>query len=227
MAVPAVCTSIPSKRPPKDTTMQTGVAVTEARNPISAQKPKRKGGQHYVRKARRGGHNVIWRRITAAFDDELKKFGANPAMVAPLSRWVLFEHLNRTQGAAGRYYADVMRNYSRFYMEKTARSPRSANLEPSTSGADQEIQRRILDGSIEDYEREARYAKQQYRRCMKVLGRFADPITGRNIAKDRIDTLCLADQEPPAQDRKDISIVLDALAKEFGLGDYKPQRKVN
>lgn len=200
-----------------------GAAVTELKS-ISAVKPKRNGGQHYVRKQRRGGVNVMWRRITAAFDDELKKFGANPAMTAPLTRWVLFQHLTKTQGMAGRRYASIVREFERATMPPQSRSPRSANLEPSKGGEDQEIMRRIYNGTMEEYLDNAKYAKSQYKRAMKVLGRFADPVSGRNLAKDNLDMLCLADQEPPSNLRRDIGVVLTAMAKEFGIGEQpKPK----
>jgi hypothetical protein len=167
----------------------------------------------------------MWRRITAAYDEELKKFGANPAMTAPLTRWVFFGHLTRTQGMSGRRYIHIMQEYERVTLPPMSRSPRSANLEPSKGGEDQEIQRRIFDGSMEHYLNEAKYAKSQYKRAMKVLARFADPVTGRNFAKDNLDMLCLQDQEPPANLRKDIGFVLTALAKEFGVGEKKREIK--
>lgn len=205
--------------------MLQGAIVTEQPKSISAVKPKREGG-HARAKKRFRGHNVMWKRITTAFDDDLKKLGANPAMVAPLSRWVLFQHLTKTQGAAGRRYTDIMREFERATMPPMARSARAINLEPSRGGEDQEIQRRILNGTIGEYEDQARYAKSQYKRLMKVMARYADPITGRNIAKDSLDTLCLADTEPPAEYRPHIAIVLSAIAKEFGIGEYrKPDPK--
>ena len=187
---------------------------------ISAAKPKREGGHSRAKKGFRG-HNVIWRRITAAFDDDLKKFGANPAMVAPLSRWVLFNHLSRTQGGAGRRYASIVRTFERYHVEPKSRSPRSPNLQPSSSGEDQELERRINNGTMYDYEHDARDAKRQYKRVMKVLAQFADPTSGHNYAKDMLDMLCLSETEPPAQHRKDLGAVLTALAREFGIGEPK------
>lgn len=201
-------------------------AATVSNNPISAVKPKRHGGQHYVRQRKRGGVNVMWRRITAAFDDELKALGANPAMTAPLSRWVLFQHLTKTQGMAGRRYAAIVREFERATMPPQKRNGKSANLEPSSGGEDQEIMRRTYNGTMDEYLANARYAKSQYKRAMKVLATFADPVTGRNFAKDNLDLLCLEDKEPPANLRRDIGAVLTALAKEFGVGEApKPLAK--
>ena len=55
----------------------------------------------------------------------------------------------------------------------------------------------------------------------KVLARFADPITGRNFAKDMLDMLCLSEQEPPSQHRKDLGAVLTALATEFAVKEVR------
>lgn len=206
--------------------MLQGAIVTEKPKSISAVKPKREGG-HSRAKKRFRGHNVMWKRITASFDEDLRKLGANPAMVAPLSRWVLFQHLTRTQGAAGRRYADIIRAFERVSLPPSARTPRSANLEPVRGAEDQEIQRHLNRGTIADYEDNARYAKSQYKRLMKVMARYVDPVTGRNLAKDNLDTLCLADQEPPSEYRPHIAIVLSAIAKEFGLGEHrKPKQEV-
>jgi hypothetical protein len=193
--------------------------------PIAVHK-KRESGTSRARKRREknGGHNVIWKRITAAFDEELRQFGANPAMVAPLSRWVIYGHITKTQAAGGRYYASIMRRWERYFLPPHSRSPRSANLAP-LGGVDNELEKRISRGTLTEYELDARYAKNQYKRAMKVLDKFTDPLTGRNFAKDTLDTLCLNDEEPPATLRKDLAVVLTALAKEFGIGDYHAKDK--
>jgi len=200
--------------------LQTGAAVSEFKS-ISAVKPSRGSGQSRA-KARRGGQNVMWRRITAAFDDDLKRFGANPAMVAPLTRWVLFNHLTKTQGMAGRRYKAIVENFDRYHANPPQRSSKSADLEPTTNRAsDTTIERHIQSGTIADYEDKAAYAKRQYKRLMKLLAKYVDPITGRNLAKDYLDQLCLADTEPPAEVRGQCAAVLSQIAKEFGVGEKK------
>jgi hypothetical protein len=133
----------------------------------------------------------MWRRITAAYDDHLKKLGANPAMVAPATRWVLFGHLTRTQGMAARRYADIIRNFEKFFSEGGAarRAPPTSN--PCASRSEDVLQRDLMNGTLDEFEDDARKAKRQYKRLMKVLDRYRDPITGRNFAKDHLDTLCL------------------------------------
>jgi hypothetical protein len=200
--------------------------VTESQiKPVAIHK-KREGrfARAKKRREKNGGANVIWKRITAAFDDELKKFGANPAMVAPLSRWVIFKHISKTQAAGGRYYASIVRRWERYCLPFRMRTARSANLEPHP-GIDDELERVHAHDGIWEYEADARAAKRQYRRAMKVLDKFIDPITGRNIAKDTLDMLVLYDEEPPSNLRQDLGVVLTAMAKEFGLGDYHKARE--
>lgn len=198
------------------------VAVTDTKS-ISAAKPSRGSGQtRERRRSKRDAANILWRRVTAAYDEEVMRFAKNPALVSPITRWVLFNHLSSAQGMAGRRYADIMRKFRRYHTEDKSVSPRSANLEPSRGAEDHELARRLSNGSLDEYEEEARTVKRQHKRLMKVLARFADPLTGRNFAKDSLDIMCVEDREPPAEHRKDIGAVLTAIAKEFGL--IKEQR---
>lgn len=198
--------------------LQGAIVSKEPRNPISAAKPP-KPGPHA--RAKYVGANVKWKRITAAYDDHLAKMGANPAMVAPATRWVLFGHLTRTQGMAARRYADIVRRFRRYFSEVQADTARSANLEPVRKPEEDVVQRELMNGTIHEYEDAARKAKRQYKRLMKVMARYVDPVTGRNYAKTHVDMLCLEEQEPEARYREDISNVLGAVAKEFGLGEKR------
>lgn len=189
---------------------------------VAAIKAKGKEGPSTRAKKRRGGQNVMWRRITAAYDEELKRFGANPAMVAPVTRWVLFGHLTKTQGMAGRRYADIVRNFDKYHANAPRRDAKSADMQPTTNRAsDTTIEKHIQNGTIEEYEDRAAYARRQYNRLMRLLAKYADPVTGRNLVKDYLDTLCLSDQEPPTEVRENLAAVLGVVAREFGLGEKK------
>lgn len=206
--------------------LMTGAKVSELKNiSVAAKKAHWKDGPSTREKRRRGGANVWWKRINQAFDDNLKKMGANPAMVAPVTRWVLYGHLTKTQGMAARRYADIVRGFDRYHANAPRRDAKSADLEPTTNlASDTTIEKHIQNGTIEEYEDKARYAKRQYKRLMKLLDRYADPVTGRNLVKDYLDTLCLSEQEPPSEVRENLAAVLTQVAKEFGLGEKK--RKV-
>jgi hypothetical protein len=197
--------------------MLQGAIVNDQPKSISAARPKKPGPHARAKERSRDGHVLRWKRINEAFYDNLEKLGANPAMVAPTSRWVLAGHLTKMQGLAAFRYADIVRKFEKFFSEGGSRSPRSADLEPVRKGSEDVIRKHIVRGTLDDYEADARKAKSQYRRLMKVLDRYRDPVTGRNFAKDHLDTLCLEEREPDAQFRKDIAGVLGAVAKEFGL----------
>jgi len=187
---------------------------------ISAVKPSRGSGQTRAKK-RRGGENVLWKRVTANFDDAVKQFAANPAIAAPLTRLVFFKHLTVSQGMAGRRYANVVRDFEKYHMAAGSRTARSANLEPVRNSEDQTLERHANNGSMQDYLDKARYAKRQYKKLMKVLDRFADPITGRNYAKDALDNLCVLDQEPASADRAQIGVILSMIASEFAVKEKR------
>lgn len=199
--------------------MHGATQVTHPIKSISAVKKRPSGYQQ--RKNRRGGENVMWRRITDSFDADVKRFASNPAIAAPLTRLVLFNHLTKDQGRAGRRYAEVVRDYEKYFLPPLSRSARSAALEPVRKADDQEIQRHIVRGTIDEYEDKARAAKRKYQRAFKVLAGYADPITGRNYAKDTLDDLCLSDKEPPSEYRAQLGIVLTALAKAFDSSTAK------
>lgn len=215
--------------------MQAGATVAKKaktpRNPISAVKPSRQSGQTRA-KQKRGGENVRWKRLMGFVDDAMRELAKMPPhkldeaarlmagnlrLASPITRLVFFKHLTPTQGIAARRYASIVRNFERYHVDGARRSAKAQNPEPVRAGEDQEIERRTLDGTLDDYEDEARDARKAYDRAMKVLARYADGITGRNVAKDVLDDLCLSDKEPPSQYRSNIAAVCDALAVEFKI----------
>lgn len=204
-----------------DTIMHSGaVLMTTPIKSISAAKPSRGSGQTRAKK-KRGGENVLWKRVTANFDEAVKKFAASPEIATPITRLVFFKHLTVKQGMAGRRYADIVGRFERYHVDKSQRTARSQSFEPVRGGEDQEVQRRILDGTISEYEAEGRKAKREYNRMKKVLDRYADPVTGRNVAKNVLDDLCLSQIEPPAQYRANLASVLEAMANEFAVRDKR------
>lgn len=201
--------------------MLQGAIVNDQPKSISAARPPKPGPHTRAKERAYRGHAILWHRINEAFYDNLQKLGANPAMVAPTSRWVLAGHLTKSQGMAAFRYADIIRKFEKFFSEAGARSARSAELEPVRKGKEDVIRRHAVRGTLDNFEADARKAKSQYKRLMKVLDRYRDPVTGRNYAKDHLDTLCLEEREPDAQFRADIARVLSVIAKEFGLGEKK------
>lgn len=201
--------------------MRGEILVNQPTKSVSAVRKQASGSKRMKNSRRRDQANILWKRVTASYDEDVRNFAKNPALVAPVTRWVMFGHLTPTQGMVGRRYADIMRDFRRYFLDGQSLSPRSANLEPVRGVEDQEIERRILNDTIADYEADARHAKRQYNRLQKVLDRFKDHVTGRNFAKDALDMLCCQDLEPLAQHRPDIAIVLTAVGKEFGIGEKR------
>jgi hypothetical protein len=202
---------------------------------ISAVKPRPLNGREIAKK-KRGGENVRWKRLTHSFDEALRELArvptdkidaavalmaANQRLAAPITRLVFFKHLTVTQGIAARRYASIVRNFERYHIANATRSARAQDIDKPRAGEDQEIQRHLNRGTINDYEREAKKARKEYDRMQKVLARYADSITGRNEAKNVLDDLCLSDIEPATQYRANIAAVLQALASEFGVKERR------
>jgi hypothetical protein len=215
--------------------LQTGAIVSTPIKSVSAVKPRRLNGREIAKK-KRGGENVRWKRLTATFDDAMRELvrvppdkldaavalmAANQRIAAPVTRLVFFKHLTVTQGIAARRYASIVRNFERYHVANATRSARAQDIDKPRAGEDQEIQRHLNRGTIEDYEREAKKARKEYDRAQKVLTRYSDAITGRNEAKNVLDDLCLSDIEPPAQYRQNIAAVLQALADAFGVKERR------
>ncbi len=202
--------------------MQAGSAVTTDHSQISAVKRRPSGAEG--RRKKRGGENVLWHRVTANFDDAVKRFAASPEIASPITRLVFFKHLTVRQGMAARRYRDIMRAHDRFFVDTRSRSTKSADLEPTRKSEDDELNRHFWNGSLGEYEDDARKAKRHFKTLTKVLDAFADRVTGRNVAKSVLDDLCLSDIEPPAQWRQNLAHVLSAIAEAFDIQEQGRKR---
>jgi short subunit dehydrogenase-like uncharacterized protein len=201
---------------------------------ISAIKPSRGSGQ--TRAKKKINHTIRWKRFTASIDEAMREakklppdkidqavamMAANARLTAPISRLAYYGHITVTQAMAGRRYAGIVREFERYHVANATRSARAQDIDKPRAGEDQEIQRRIQNGTIADYEAAAKKARKEYDRMQKVLARYGDPVTGRNEAKNILDDLCLSDIEPPTQYRQNIAAVLQALANEFGVKERR------
>jgi hypothetical protein len=186
---------------------------------ISAVK-RRPSGYQKRRRKDRDAANVLWHRVTANFDEAVKRFAANPELGSPVTRLVFFKHLTVQQGMAARRYRDVVRRFEKFYVASSSRTTKSQNLEPAP-GADQEIERHIQNGTLDEYQKRARKAKRQYFKALSLLDRFHDPVTGRNVAKDVLDDLVLNDREPPTAWRGNLAKILQDMADAFGVEEIR------
>lgn len=193
--------------------------MSEPIKSISAVKPKPKHWRERA-KHKRGGENVKWKRITRSFEDArealkscppdkfdalVKKLADDMRVTTPLTRLVYFGHLTVSQGIAARWYAHVMSRFERYHVASAQRTTRSQSFEPAR-GQDNEIERHLNNGTIHDYEREAKKARKAYQGVMKVLDRYG--ATAKNV----LDDLILSDIEPATLYRANLAAVLDAIS---------------
>lgn len=175
------------------------------KRPADSQRPSRKG------------ENVEWKRIKAMSLDahlmDAKRISREVADV--IGRWLLFKHLTPFQAEAARRYAFIMARFDRHFTEGR-RSARSQSYERAY-GEDQELERRAVEGTLDDYEKAAKKARKQYDRLQRILVHYSDPATGRNLMKDALDQMCCENIEPPAQYREDIAKALTHIGHEFGV----------
>ena len=177
---------------------------------VSAQKKYARSKTPKQRNAR-----IAWKRIKDNIDDLVLKTGASPELGSVISRWVLFGHLTRAEGYAARLYGEIVGSYDRYFLEGR-RGAKSPSYERGTAGAQDTIAKKERDGSIVEYERAARQAKKRYKRVLKVLEHYP-------LAKDKLDEVCVFDQEIAAEFRPHLKIVLRKLGQEFGV--VPPDRK--
>lgn len=197
--------------------------MTKGPSTISAAKPYSRNRNYAGGNRReRGGENVHWKRIVAGGDELNKALRVSGELQSTITRLVLFKHLSPIEGEAAKRYAYIMARHDRYFVQG-ARASRSQSYERAFGGEDQEIERRNQDGTIADYERTAKKAKKHYLKLQIILDRFADPITGRNIAKDVLDDLCCSDVEPATALRESCAAVLKVIAHEFGV---QPKRAI-
>lgn len=167
-------------------------------------------------KQKRGGENVQWQRIKSLDASVLdaNRIGRDAASV--IGRFLLFKHITPLQAEAARRYAYIMARFEKYSTEgsRTARSPAFERA----YGKDQELERLAneTDG-IATYEKRAKEARKDYDRLIKVMRRFEDKMTGRNVAKNVLDDMCCSDVEPPSHYRENVAVVLSAVAAEFGV----------
>jgi hypothetical protein len=203
---------------------------------VSAVKPRRMNGRDYAAKNKRGGHEVLWKRLTSTLDaamaeakklppDKIDKaveiIASCSKLTSPVSQAVFMGHLTVTQGMAARRYAQIVGAFERYHVLNATRSARAQDIDKARGGEDHEIERHLNRGTINDYEREAKKAKREYERAHKILDRFRHVDTGRNEAKNILDDFCLSDIWPPQQYQQNVAAVLQAIANEFGIKEKR------
>jgi hypothetical protein len=154
------------------------------------------------------------------FDKAVAIIATCTKLTNPVSQAVFMGFLTPTQGMAARRYAQVVSRFERYHIANASRSARAQDVDKARGGEDDEIQRHLQNGTINEYEREARKAKRDYAKAQAVLDRYIN-IVGRNDAKNVLDDFCLSDIWPPQQYQQNLAAVLQALAQAFGVKERR------
>lgn len=196
----------PKKKPPK-IVGKSGVTVSITEAQAEAQR-------RYNRNRNKNQRaNVQWRRLKDNFDELVAKAGANPEIGSVVTRWVLYGHLSKPEGLAGRLVGEIIGRYERYWnAHGLTRTSRSQSYERGTGGMSDEIARHEANGTLREYERRAKRAKKRYEKlCSIIMSRFGD------AAWETIVEVCVSDREVDTRLRADVAVVLRVVAREFGL----------
>ena len=188
--------------------MQTGtINVNEPIKSISAVKkyPRAKTKRNLAKARGR----QMWKTIQNQGDDLVKLGIINKESQSALSRMRLMTHLTDLEYQAGRRYAMIVGRFERFCTD-TRRNAKSQSYERGY-GEDQTLERHFWNGTLGDYENEARDAKKEYAKLIKILDPYG------SVAKSLLDDLCCSDIEPPPNTRDNVAVVLRMVAKGFGV----------
>lgn len=160
---------------------------------------------------------AIWNDLKHHGDDLIRLGHITKETRSALTRLVLFEHLSPLAGEAGKRYAYIVARFEK-YCTEGRRNAKSPSYERAF-GSDQELERRQIDGTIADYEASAKKARKEYNKLMNVISAYGSQ------AKSLLDDLCCSDIEPPTDYRSNISIILNRIAKKFGVTEA-PRRRI-
>lgn len=114
-------------------------------------------------------------------------------------------HFDQHHCAAARIYAEIMGRRDRYHQVKDPKvqgSPRSPSYERGF-GKDDEIERRIQQGTIASYERQARRAQR--------AGAKLDALIVNETARAVLDAVCVQDQTPSTTQIPDLKAQLDII----------------
>jgi hypothetical protein len=120
--------------------------------------------------------------------------------------------LTEAQAAAALRYAEVTARYERYFNHAGRRTAASPAYQRGW-GHDNEIERHEQAQTIKEYEQRASDARKAYARVQKHLPNA--------IARSVMDDLCIHEIEVSPLVRRDVIIVLDRIAAEFGGKDGK------
>src|SRR6202035_4086664 len=159
-----------------------------------------------------GAPGLIWRRLRGRNDNwqEMVKAGMTPDSGSQTGKLFLFGVITGTQASALRLAAEVTGEYDRFHnspgLKRTVASP---SYTRGSRGEDDELNRRIAAGTIDQYTRMANRAKKSW---LKLQGCF--PTEEARIMVERI---AVDEVEIDSCHHRDLVVVLNRIISRFGL----------
>lgn len=174
--------------------------------------PRRRGKKNIDKYQARGPHTA-WRRVSDLLRDSdwaanFARVSINPncgTKVGMLYNDGKFEP-RHCEGA--RIYAEVVGRHDRDHKDaKLPRTPGSPSYEMGFRGADDEVERRTVNGTIKAYEKRAKRSKKAFDKLMGCIP--------NETAHRVLDDLCIHDIAPPSHLIEDIRAVLDVVIKKF------------
>lgn len=174
--------------------------------------PRNKYGRKSKRDLRRGP-DAIWKRHKDVVDgfrdrddwsDYLKSGKQEYGTVIGLL--YLRGIFKQSHCAAARIYAEITGRNDRYHKIKDPKvngSPRSPSYERGFGGGDDEIERRIQEGTIVAYERRANRAHKAHKKLSALVV--------NEIARSVLDAVCIYDQYPAQHQIHDLCVQLDII----------------
>lgn len=175
------------------------------------------GGERYPSGRRKPpekkGHDAagtIWQRVQGHLDD-MVAIGLHPDCGTVVGRLYLFGKITAVQAGAALRYAEVAGRYDHYH-SVSRRSTASPAYERGWS-YDHEVQGHENAGTVKQYEKRGRWAKNQWERIQRHIP--------NEVACNVIEEVSLHNREVPSALLPDMARVLDRIAKEFGFHPRK------
>lgn len=157
----------------------------------------------------KGAAGVKWHRIRDNWAD-LERIGINPDLGTVIGRMYLFGILSARQASAARLYAEVTGRYDRYHVSEDALQRRTAPspaYQRGSRGRHDEIAQHQFNGTIKEYERQARRARRAYSKL--------DACLPNDTARQALDEIAIHEREVNSAIHDDICKVLNRIADKF------------
>lgn len=160
------------------------------------------------KKKEHGQPRALWRRL-ADNEAAVVRMGGNPNWSHKLGLYLLHKTLTQAEYQAGQIYGRIAGRYRRFHSDSdlpiTAPSP---SYQRGSRGRDDELDRRKVDGTLDDYVKDAKKALKAWKKLQSCIP--------TEHARTIVEEVCIYDHEVPEAALKTLKNVLNAIAGRFG-----------